>query len=235
MATGPEHGRTCDPLAELDAPDACELARQEIEPKNEVGFASQLEDHPMAGTLKTLASFAAGLLTLGATALADDHEHDQAQQMPMMGQGMGMMGDCPMMGGGMGEMRQGMPGGMAPGMMGQHMGPGMMMSRGPMMEGRLAYLKAELGITDSQASSWDGYVAAVKERADSMQKMHATMMQAMNSGTAAERMNTRIKHMEAMLDALKIMKPATEALYKALSDDQKKKADVLLGMGCCMM
>lgn len=32
-----------------------------------------------------------------------------------------------------------------------------------------------------------------------------------------------------------ILKPATEELYKVLIDDQRKKADMLLGMGCCMM
>ena len=188
---------------------------------------------------------AAALLAAAATgSLAQDQQ--QGQHMPM-GQGMGMMGGCPMLGGnmGMGMMGRGMQGMMGPGMtgnmpmgmgmMGQGMGPGMMMGMGPMMEGRLAYLKAELGITDTQAAAWDGYVSAVKARGDTMQSMHATMMQAMQSGTAIARMDAHTKHMEAMLDAMKALKPATEALYKVLGDDQKKKADMLLGMGCCMM
>ncbi|MBA4132852.1 MAG: hypothetical protein C0519_15685 [Hyphomicrobium sp.] len=187
----------------------------------------------------------AALLAAAATgSLAQDQQ--QGQHMPM-GQGMGMMGGCPMMRGNMGMsmMGQGMQGMMGPGMMGnmpmgmgsmgQGMGPGMMMGQGPMMEGRLAYLKAELGITDTQAAAWDGYVSAVKARGDTMQSMHATMMQAMQSGTAIARMDAHTKHMEAMLDAMKALKPATEALYKVLGDDQKKKADMLLGMGCCMM
>jgi hypothetical protein len=48
-----------------------------------------------------------------------------------------------------------------------------------MMEGRLAYTKAELGITDAQTAAWDGYVTAVKARASNMQDMHTAMMQAM--------------------------------------------------------
>lgn len=173
----------------------------------------------------------------------------QGQQMPM-GQGMGMTGGCPMMGGnmGMGMMGPGMQGMMGPGaqgmmgnmpmgmgMMGQGMGPGMMMGMGPMMEGRLAYLKADLGITDAQAAAWDGYVSTVKARGDAMQGMHATMMQAMQSGTAMARMDAHTAAMQSMMDSMKALKPATEALYKVLSDDQKKKADMLLGMGCCMM
>ena len=188
---------------------------------------------------------AAALLAAAATgSLAQDQQ--QGQHMPM-GQGMGMMGGCPMMGGnmGMGMMGQGMQGMMGPGMMGnmpmgmgsmgQGMGPGMMMGQGPMMEGRLAYLKAELGITDTQAAAWDGYVSAVKARGDTMQSMHATMMQAMQSGTAFARMDAHAAAMQSMMDSMKSLKPATEALYKVLGEDQKKKADMLLGMGCCMM
>ena len=41
--------------------------------------------------------------------------------------------------------------------------------------------------------------------------------------------------MEARLQSLKEIKPALAALYAALSEDQKKKADdVLTGMGCMM-
>jgi len=50
-------------------------------------------------------------------------------------------------------------------------------------------------------------------------------------GTAIERMDARVKHMQARLEAMKAIKPATEALYNALNAEQKKKADKLLGMG----
>ncbi|WBT38021.1 Spy/CpxP family protein refolding chaperone [Hyphomicrobium sp. DMF-1] len=191
---------------------------------------------------------AAALLAATATgSLAQGQQ--QGQHMPM-GQGMGMMGGCPMMGGnmGMGMMGPGMQGMMGPGMqgmmgnmpmgmgmMGQGMGPGMMMGMGSMMEGRLAYLKAELGITDTQAAAWDGYVSAVKARGNTMQSMHATMMQAMQTGSASERMQAHMQAMQSMVESMKALLPATDALYKVLSDDQKKKADLLLGSGCCMM
>lgn len=130
---------------------------------------------------------------------------------------------------------------MGPGMMGHHMmGPGMAtgpmgMMPGPMIEGRLAYLKAELAITEAQSAAWTGYVSAVKARMTSMQGMHQTMMQAMQSGTAVARLDAHVNAMEAMTATLKAMKPATEALYAVLTPDQKAKADLLLGMGCCMM
>lgn len=145
---------------------------------------------------------------------------DQAEQPPpMMGHGM-MRGMGPgMMGGGMRGM----------------MGPGMMMGNGPMMEGRLAYLKAELGISEAQTEAWNGYVSAVKARASAKQSSHAAMMQAMQSGKAMERLQAHIQAMESMVESLKALSTPTEALYKVLNDEQKKKADLLLGAGCCMM
>jgi hypothetical protein len=179
----------------------------------------------MGGVL--LAAAAMGSMALAQTT-------DQGQQMPMMGPGMhgpGMMGEG-MMGWGMrGMMGPGMRGMMGQGMM----GPGMMMGYGPMMEGQLAYLKAELGITDAQTEAWNGYVEAVKARSTTMQGTHAAMLQAMQSGSALERMEAHTQAMQSMVESMKALKPATEALYKVLSDEQEKKADVLLGSGCCMM
>ena len=146
----------------------------------------------------------------------------------MMGQG--MMGGCPMMGG-MGQgmmMGWGMQGMMNPAMMGMMMG-------GPAVQGRLAYVKAELGITDAQTAAWDGYASAVNARVTSMQGMHADMMQAMQTGSAMARMDAHIKAMESMVESLKALKPSTEALYTVLTDEQKQKADQLLGGGCGMM
>jgi hypothetical protein len=156
------------------------------------------------------------------------------QQTPMMGQGQqgqgmqgmmdqGTVGGCPMMGGMMGAGMRGM------------MGGNMMMGYGPMMEGRLAYLKAELGITEAQAAAWDAYASAVRARGTTMQSMHAAMMQTMQTGNVMDRMDAHIKAMESMVESLKSQKPATEALYAVLDDAQKKKADQLLGGGCGMM
>jgi len=154
------------------------------------------------------------------------------QQMPMGG----MMGQ-----GGTGMMGQGgtgMMGGMGQGMM---MGWGMMnpammgmMMGGPAAQGRLAYMKAELGITDAQTAAWDGYASAVDARVTSMQGMHAAMMQAMQTGTAMTRMDAHIKAMQGMVDSMQALKPATEALYAVLTDEQKQKADLLLVTGCMM-
>lgn len=131
------------------------------------------------------------------------------------GMSMGMGGGCPMMGGMM-------MGGMA-GMMAAH------------AEGRVAFLKAELGITQAQQAAWDAYAAALKKNLANMQSMHQTMMAAKPAATPVERLDQHIAHMEGRISALKEVKAPLAALYEALSDEQKKKADALLtGMGCMM-
>jgi hypothetical protein len=122
-----------------------------------------------------------------------------------MGGMMGMMG-CPMMGGGS-----------------MH------------VEGRVAFLKAELAITDAQATVWNAYAEALKKNMQGMQSMRETMMAAQQGKTPVERLDAHVTAMDGRLQALKDIKPALTALYDALSDDQKKKADQLLtAMGCMM-
>ena len=117
-------------------------------------------------------------------------------------------------------------------------GAGTMMRQGDlktMLEGRLAYTKSALGITDDEAAAWRAYEDAMRTNVQSMQPAYQAMMTAMQSGSAIDRMQTHINMMQGRLDALKALQPATEALYKALTPGQQKKADALLGMGGGMM
>ncbi len=143
-----------------------------------------------------------------------------------------------------------MPGGMmGPGMMGRMMGDGMMgpgmmdmMANCPMMgggtshaEGRIAFLKAELAITDAQNAAWEVYAAQIRKNLTGMQDMQKTMMSMMEAKSPVERIDARIVMMEKRTQALKEIKPALAALYTGLTADQQKKADQLLtGMGCMM-
>jgi hypothetical protein len=149
----------------------------------------------------------------------------------------------------------GMWGGYGPGMMsgpgmmnrGYGPGPGMMMGGCPMFdtttdgralmftEGRVAFLKAELGITDGQKAVWDAYADAIKNNLQSMQGMHLMMKTVFEAKTPVERLDAHVGAMESRLTALKAVKPALATLYAALTDEQKKKADELLtGVGCMM-
>lgn len=141
--------------------------------------------------------------------------------------------------------------GIGPGMMGRGMmGPGMMGMGGmcpmlgmtqqgeeapPFIEGRLAFLKAEIGITEPQQAAWNAYSEALKKNLQSMAGMRQTMITAMAGKTPVERLEAHLTAMESRQKALQELKPALTKLYEALDAEQKKKADqILTGMGCMM-
>jgi hypothetical protein len=136
-----------------------------------------------------------------------------------------------------------MPGGM-PGMMqmggdrGMPYGPMPMMGMmgGRMMEmmeshaeGRLAFLKTELKITDAQSAPWNAFAEAVRANAKGMQEMHAAMMdQRTQSAALPDRLGLHEKMLSAHLDAARRLSAAVGPLYAAFTDEQKKTADELM-------
>jgi hypothetical protein len=152
---------------------------------------------------------------------------DQTPAAPGSGPMMGgwERGPQGMMGGGPGMMSQG---GMGPWMMGQGgFGPAMCAMMAGHVDGRLAYLKAELKITDAQEPLWKTYAATARDNAQAM-LAHCTA--AMNSSGKAglslpDRMDWHEQFMSKQLDALRATNKTLKPLYDALSDDQKKIAD----------
>jgi hypothetical protein len=96
------------------------------------------------------------------------------------------------------------------------------------VEGQLAYAKTLLGITDGQAAAWKAYEDVSRANAESMEAAHQAMITAEQSGAAIDRMQAQTNMMQARLDARKALQPATEALYKALSPEQRGRADIVL-------
>lgn len=155
----------------------------------------------------------------------------------MMGgpQGRGMMAGMPMMSGM--QMMSGCDGaGMG------MMGSGMDMS--DHMDGRIAFLHAELKITAAQENAWGDFAAALRKNAQSMREAHAVMMATMAGATASgqtlmQRLDTHERMLGAHLDGVRAMKASLGKLYASLSDEQKRSADELLapqmGMGPRMM
>jgi hypothetical protein len=127
---------------------------------------------------------------------------------------------------------------MGQGMMGQGgMGMGMM---GPMMgashvEGRIAFLKTELNITEPQQKLWDAVADAMRANAKGMGGMPGGMAMMGSAATLPDKLATREKAMAAHLEQLRALKTAVAPLYAALGDEQKKTADELMsgpmGMG----
>jgi hypothetical protein len=178
---------------------------------------------------------AALLFTSFGVATAQTKAATPAQNKPegaMMGSGGGM----PMMGG--------------PGRLGM-MGMMGMMGMADHVEGRIAFLKAELKITEAQVTQWNAFADALRENARRMSGMPAMMMQGgmmqggmMQGGmmsqdgtsvSAPDRLDRMEKMMTTMLETIKATKTALAPLYAVLTEEQKKVADQLIhgpmGMG----
>jgi len=121
---------------------------------------------------------------------------------------------------------EGMPMGMMQMMTGQNAMAGH-------IEGRIAFLKTELKITDAQQPLWNAVADAMRATAKDMGAVPncMSMMQSMmqqQSSTLPEKLAYRENAMTTHLEALRKLKTAVEPLYAALSDDQKKTADQLM-------
>ena len=156
------------------------------------------------------------LALMASPAPAQQPQHDE-HHPPAAGPGMpgGMAGgDMPMMG--MMRMMMGRDGMAMMGAMARH------------VEGRLAFLKTELKITDAQLPLWDAVADAMRANSKIMSDMAGGMMGGSQTATLPDKLAIREKMMTAHLEALRKFKAAVDLLYAALSDEQKKTADELL-------
>jgi hypothetical protein len=169
---------------------------------------------------------------------------------PMTGQGMGsgmvvqpgaqQPGGQPGMTGMMGNMGQMMP--MMRQMMGQQEGMGMGMGPGMGMgmpfehvEGRIAFLKAELRITDAQKPQWDAFADAMRANSKAHQAVHEQMTGNAKPSSWPEHLAFQQKALSTRLDGLKTLETAAKPLFATLSDEQRKLADQLLSGPMGMM
>ena len=96
------------------------------------------------------------------------------------------------------------------------------------VEGRLAYAKTLLGISDREAAAWKAYEDVSRANVQSLRAAGQAMMIAEQLGSAIDRMHAQTSIMQARLDAMKALQPATETLYKALTPEQRERADAVL-------
>jgi hypothetical protein len=162
---------------------------------------------------KTLSAFLfSAILLTGAPAMADDEHHPAGGAMAP-GDSMNMPGpQAPMAG--------------MTSMMGKSAMPmmGMMTDH---IEGRLAFLKAELKITDAQEPKWSAFAEALRVSAKAMMGMREGMMQGRDIALPA-RIDQNEKALVACLETVRKMKAAVDPLYASFSDEQKRTADQLM-------
>jgi hypothetical protein len=98
------------------------------------------------------------------------------------------------------------------------------------IEGRLAFLRTELKITDAQAPLWEPVAAALRGRAAKMDAAIAAFRQARSDSTRPDlpaQLEARIHAGEARIESDRAFLAAFRPLYAALSDEQKTTADEL--------
>lgn len=96
------------------------------------------------------------------------------------------------------------------------------------VEGRIAYLRAELNITDKQAKPWDAFAEALRGNAKGMMDAGMPMMGPDAKADLAGRLDAQESMLSARLAGVKAMKAALAPLYAALDESQRKSADELL-------
>ncbi len=161
----------------------------------------------------------------------------------------GIMGQGMMMGGPQGRMS----GGGMMNMMGGNMPMANMMQMMEMMrqpddgmggtttidhvEGRIAFLRIELKITDAQTSAWNAFADALRANAKSLSEVRASLMLQMGMApqSLVDRMGLQEKWLAARLEGTRAIKSALTNLVSTFSDEQKKAADELLAPHMGMM
>lgn len=143
--------------------------------------------------------------------------------MPMMNMMSGMMSNMNMMG-------------MMP-----MMGPGMTgMSTIDHVEGRIAFLRTELKITDAQTLAWNAFADALRTNAKKLGEVRSAMMPRPGAGqqqapTMTERLDLQERWLVARLEGTRAIRSAFTKVFEALSDDQKSSANELMAPHMGMM
>jgi gamma-glutamyl phosphate reductase len=107
------------------------------------------------------------------------------------------------------------------------------------VEGRIAFLRAELKITDAQARVWDKFADTLRNSSKRLRdailpKPGANQPQAQS---IVQLVAAQERRLTARLQGIQEVKAQLDPLYAALSDEQKKTANELLApqMGMGMM
>ena len=172
--------------------------------------------------MKLAATSALGLLMLGSVGWAEDAHHPPTPEADAAGTEIivPVTGDAPPAAGMMAMMPEMMK-------MMAAMSPGIMGAPTEHVEGRIAFLHAELAITADQEAAWTAFADAIRANAKGLGE--ASSMSRDNGATGVVARFLFQEHMlEAQLTGLKAINAALKGLNKELSDPQRSTLDTLL-------
>ena len=156
-------------------------------------------------------------------------------QTTVGGMGQGMMGQAMMSQGPMMAPGSTMGHGMAmAGMMQMMMGSSGMggMATIDRVDGRIAFLKTELKITDQQTDAWNAFAETLRTNASKLGELRATMTP---QASLVDRLAWQEKWLTARSENTHAIRVAYSDLAAKLSEDQKKSAEQLLAPHMGMM
>lgn len=105
------------------------------------------------------------------------------------------------------------------------------------IDGRLAFIKAELKLTDAQNAAWDEFAGMLRTSVESRAAMHKQRMEDRNEMddddakmSLPERLAKRQERAEMRMERIKTMREGFDKFYGVLDDKQKETADELVPM-----
>lgn len=97
------------------------------------------------------------------------------------------------------------------------------------VEGRIAFMRAELGVTDAQAPSWDQFAQALRAaRGHLVEAGQALAVSQNGQASSPSRLEAYEHHLSMRLDSLRGARESFQRLYATLSPAQKQTADELV-------
>jgi periplasmic protein CpxP/Spy len=103
------------------------------------------------------------------------------------------------------------------------------MMPGKFVDGRVAFLKAELKITPAQETQWQQVEAAMRENAKALDQTFITARQNRTDMDAVQRLELREQFAKARADNNARLLAAFRPLYASLSPEQQQTANQLVG------
>lgn len=103
------------------------------------------------------------------------------------------------------------------------------LSPGQLVDGRIAFLKAELKITPAQEGQWQQVAAVMRQNAQALDQATATLRQHRGAeANAVERMQARGEFAKLRADNTARLLAAFKPLYASLSAEQQQMANALM-------
>ena len=103
------------------------------------------------------------------------------------------------------------------------------MMPGQFVDGRIAFLKAELKITPAQETQWQQVEAAMRENAKNLDQSIGTARQNRSGMDAVQRLELREQFAKLRADNDARLLTAFKPLYASLSPEQQQMANQLIG------